>query len=130
MKAKRNWLKKGAALLLLAAGFLFGGGAPGKALDYESGVRSSKSVSARKETVRSFQMEYQVWSEDWVGREAAPCDVILLLEYSSRMKETASVQKGNETRLERLRADAAEFLEGLGELSPNSRAGLVFFRRR
>lgn len=127
MKAKRNWLKKGAALLLLAAGFLFGGGAPGKALDYESGVRSSKSVSARKETVRSFQMEYQVWSEDWVGREAAPCDVILLLEYSSRMKETASVQKGNETRLERLRADAAEFLEGLGELSPNSRAGLVFF---
>ena len=130
MKAKRNWLKKGAALLLLAAGFLFGGGAPGKALDYESGVRSSKSVSARKETVRSFQMEYQVWSEDWVGREAAPCDVILLLEYSSRMRETASVQKGKRDPAGAAAGRCGGVFGGAGRAFSKFPGGPGVFRRR
>ncbi len=123
---KRNW-QKSAVLLFLAAGLLVCVRTPAKALDYEAGVRSSKSVSVLDETDRSFQMDYKVWSEDWISREAEPCDVILLLETSSRMKEDASYKKESGTRLEQMRAGALDFLKGLGELSPNSRAGLVFF---
>ena len=90
-----------------------------KAPDYELGVRSDRQIAALSEEQRSFRLEYQVWCEDWVSREAQPCRVILLLEASEEMSKL--------TDPVRLQTCVQEFLTDFSKLSPRSQVGLVVF---
>lgn len=101
-------------LSLLAAAFFLNCSARAVSPDYETGVRSSRTVAVQNEAQRSFQLSYRVWSEDWVCEKAQPSRVILLLEAAACGK--GSVKIGIEN-----------FLESFRELSPKSQIGIVVF---
>ena len=120
--AQREIIRR--VICLLLAVFLLGteavnGTAAKKTPDYELGVRCDRQITALNERQRSFRLEYQVWSEDWVSQEAQPCRLILLLERSG---ETSSAL--GPAGLEKT---VREFLTEFGKLSPRSRAGVVLF---
>lgn len=123
---------KGIALLKGCLAFflttvILAGSFPAGALEPEEGVKADKTTSVLSESERTFRLDYRVWSEDWVGRETGPCDVILLLDVSHEMSGQITSGKDGKTRLESLRDGAKAFLKELGEVSPDSRAGLVLF---
>ncbi|MCH5353412.1 MAG: VWA domain-containing protein [Acutalibacter sp.] len=99
-----------------------------KAPDYELGVRCDRQITALNEQLRSFRLEYQVWCEDWVSREAQPCRIILLLEDSALTAELLTPPQAKEKGdLTGLQASVQDFLTEFGKLSPRSQAGLVIF---
>lgn len=108
---------------LFAAVFMTEGIQAG-ALGPEAGVQADRSVSVEAGSRRGFQLNYKVWSEDWVNRAAEPCDVVLLLDASGGMNERSSGE-GEKTWLECLQKGTETFLRELSQVSPDSRAGVL-----
>jgi len=127
MLKRKGLARLKSCLVFFLTAVVLAGSFPAGALEPEEGVRADKTVTVLNEKERSFRLDYRVWSEDWVSRSAVPCDVILLLDVSREMSGQIISGKDGKTRMESVRKGTEAFLKELGEISPDSRAGLVLF---
>ncbi len=126
MKRQRikKWATILAAALLTALGA--GKGVRADALNWQDAVRGTRSISVANEGQRAFRLDYKVWSGAWVGEEAPPCQILLLLDVS----HTMSRQSGGNTFLDTMKDNVKTFLQELSQVSPNAQVGLAAFGKK
>ncbi len=108
----KDRMKKAAVLLAVLLAWLGFGQGASQAREENPEPRGTKEAVVVDEAKRAFRLDYRVWAEgDW---EAESRDVLFLLDASAAAEGQA--RKGVE-----------DFLEGLSQTAPSSRAGLVLF---